>query len=79
MTELFWWQAALLFWIAVCFFRVGAATKGIAMTRRAWSEIAQAAIVVVVVFGLVTEGRGCQSLRAGSVDAGAACMGDAPC
>lgn len=79
MTELFWWQAALLFWIAVCFFRVGAATKGIAMTRRAWSEIAQAAIVVVVVFGLVTEGRGCVSLRPGSGDAHGACVGDSTC
>jgi hypothetical protein len=60
MTELFWWQAAGLFWAAVCFFRVGAITKRVVATRKVWMEIGQAALIVVVLFGLVTEGRGCR-------------------
>lgn len=62
MTELFWWQAAGLFWAAVCFFRVGAITKRIAPTRSMWREIGQAALIVVAVFALLTEGRGCRSI-----------------
>lgn len=61
MSELFLWQAAGLFWAAVCFFRVGAMTKRIEMTRQSWLEIVQAALVVVILFALLTEGRGCRS------------------
>jgi len=70
MTEVFWWQAGALFWAAVCFFRVGAMTKRITMNRRTWSEIGQAALVVVLLFGWVTEGRGCSRLGS-STDAAA--------
>lgn len=78
MTELFWWQAAAIFWASVCFFRVGAIGKGIAPTRRVWSEIAQAALIVVVLFALLTEGRGCTSVGTPSLDQ-ATCVGDAAC
>ena len=66
MTELFWWQAAGLFWAAVCFFRVGALTKRIEPTRKMWVEIGQAAVIVVALFGLLTEGAGCRSLSGSS-------------
>lgn len=62
MSDLFWLQAAGLFWAALCFFRYGAQTKGIAPNRRMWWEIAQAAVIVVLVFALLTEGRGCRGL-----------------
>ena len=63
MTELFWWQAAALYWASLCFFRVGAMTKGIQPDRKMWIEIAQAAALVVAIFALVTEGHG---VRAGT-------------
>jgi len=78
MTELFWWQSAALFWAAVCFFRVGAQGKQIPMTRATWSEIGQAAVITVAVFGLLTEGRGCASMGTSSLDP-PACVGDASC
>lgn len=71
MTELFWWQAAALFWVAVCFFRVGALTKRIEATRKMWVEIGQAALIVVLLFGLVTEGRGCKPVGSGAPDCAA--------
>lgn len=77
MTELFWWQAAALFWAAVCFFRVGALTKRIEPTRKMWVEIGQAAVIVVLLFGLVTEGRGCRSIGS-SLDM-PACTGSTDC
>jgi len=76
MNEMFWWQAAALFWASVCFFRLGAMTKRITMTRKTWWEIGQAAVIVVAVFGLLTEGRGC--VGASSLDT-AACVGEAGC
>lgn len=78
MTELFWWQAAALFWASVCLFRVGAMQKRIDMTRKTWLEIAQAALIVVAVFALLTEGSGCRSIGTSSLDP-AACVGDAGC
>lgn len=69
MNEGFWYQAAGLFWISVCFFRVGARLKHIPMTARTWWEIGQGAVIVVVLFGLVSEGRGCRSAGPESVDA----------
>lgn len=77
MTELFWWQAAGLFWAAVCFFRVGAMTKRIEPTRAVWWEICQAALIVVAVFGLLTEGRGCRGI-AGTADT-PACASPSDC
>lgn len=78
MTEMFWWQAAGLFWVALCFFRVGARANGIEVTRRVWLEIAQAALIAVTVFALLTEGRGCRSVGTSSLDT-AACVGDSSC
>jgi len=78
MSENFWWQAAALFWAAVCFFRVGAMTKGIAMNRRTWFEIGQAALIVVALFALLTEGGGCRSTGTSSLEP-ASCVGDAQC
>lgn len=78
MSELFWWQAGALFWASVCFFRVGAMANGIEVNRRAWWEIAQAAVIVVFLFGLLTEGRGCTSAGTSSLEP-AACVGDAAC
>ena len=75
MTEMFWWQAAALFWVCVCFFRVGAMTKNIVMTRNTWLEIAQAALIVVAVFALLTEGRGCRSIGGSTLDT-PACVDD---
>lgn len=68
MTELFWWQCAALFWLAVCFFRVGAMTKRIPMSRSIWIEIFQAALMVVLVFALLTDARGCRSLGATAIE-----------
>lgn len=76
MNELFWWQAGALFWGSVCFFRAGAHGKGIAMSRKTWIEIAQAACIVVAVFALLTEGRGCSSSGSGLT---ATCVGQADC
>jgi hypothetical protein len=78
MTENIYWQSAALFWAAVCFFRVGAMTKGIAMNRRTWLEIAQAAVIVVALFALITDGRGCSAAGSSSLEP-AACVGDAQC
>jgi hypothetical protein len=78
MTTFFWWQAAALFWVAVCFFRVGAMTKRITMGVSTWGEIAQAAAIVVVLFALLTDGAGCRSLGTSSLGP-PACVGDSSC
>lgn len=62
MTEIFWYQAAALFWVSVCFFRVGAMTKRIRMGWKTWSEIGQAGLVVVLLFTLLTGAQGCRSV-----------------
>jgi hypothetical protein len=77
VTELFYWQAAALFWVAVCFFRVGAIGKGIKLNRTTWSEIGQAALIVVLLFGLLTEGRGCRGTGSG-IDT-TTCVGETWC
>lgn len=58
VDETFMLQAAALFWVLVCFFRVGAMTKGLVMSRSRWIEIAQAAVIGVVLFGFLTDWRG---------------------
>lgn len=78
MAENIYWQSAALFWAAVCFFRVGAMTKGMLMNVRAWREIVQAAVIVVALFALLTEGRGCSSLGTSSLEA-PACVGEPQC
>lgn len=62
MGHIAWWQFLLLFWVAACFFAAGARSKAIALTGGVWLEVMQAAFIVVLVFGLLTEGRGCSSL-----------------
>lgn len=76
----FWWQALGLFWVAVCFFTVGARSKGIAVTWREIGGIVQLAVVTVALFGLVTEGAGCRSLGGSTLDvASAHCAVGAAC
>ena len=77
MNEIFWWQSAGLFWVAVCFFRVGAMAKAITMNLRTWLEIGQAAVIVVLLFALLTEGRGCHGTP--GTDLGALASGGAFC
>ena len=73
-----WGQFALLFWAAVCLFAAGAKGKGIAMTRKTWGEILQAAVIVVMLFAVLSEGRGCANAST-AADANGLCSGDAPC
>jgi hypothetical protein len=78
MIENIYWQSFALFWAAVCFFRVGAMSKRIPMSRSTWLEIGQSALIVVAVFALLTDGRGCSSTGTSSLEP-AACVGDAQC
>ena len=77
VSGLAWGQFALLFWAAVCLFAAGARQKKIPMTAKVWWEIVQAAFIVVVLFGLLTEGRGCASSTAGDPDI--LCVGETRC
>lgn len=79
MNDLFLWQSAILFWISVCFFRVGAHVNRVRINRRAWWEIAQAGAVVVLLFAVITSGRGCSTLGSLMPDSDAICVGDAAC
>ena len=58
VDETFLMQAAALFWVLVCFFRVGAMANGLCMSRTRWFEIAQIAAIGVFLFGLLTDWRG---------------------
>jgi len=69
LDENFIWQCAAVFWASVCFFRMGAMTKGITVGKRQWFEICQAACIVVLLFGLVSEGRGCRFYGPAEIDA----------
>jgi hypothetical protein len=71
-----WGQFALLGWVAACFFAAGGKSKGITLDRRAWLEIAQASVIVVLLFALLSEGRGCARI---TTDPAALCVGDALC
>ncbi len=77
MSDWPWWQFALLGWLSVCFFAFGARSKGIALNRRTWFEIAQAALIVVILFALVSDGRGCS--RGPTLDPELICPGDPQC
>ncbi len=79
MYQYEWAQFALLFWVAICFFAAGARSKGIPLTRSAWWEIAQAAAIVVLLFALLSEGRGCSSTGGGTIDVDAFCVGEPRC
>lgn len=69
MIEAIAWQSAILFWVALCVFRVGAMQKNITMGWRQWAEMAQAALIVVLLFWFMSDGRGC-SLYGGGLDVG---------
>jgi hypothetical protein len=58
VNETFLIQAVALYWALICFFRMGAMTKGLSMGRTRWLEIAQAAAMGVLLFWLLTDGRG---------------------
>ena len=73
-----WGQFGLLFWLAACLFASGARAKSIPMGWRTWAEIFQAAGIVVILFALMSEGRGCSSVGPGH-DADLLCVGDANC
>jgi hypothetical protein len=59
MVDWAWGQLALAAWAAACLFAAGARQKGIPFTGRTVWEIAQATLIVVALFALMTEGRGC--------------------
>jgi hypothetical protein len=72
-----WGQFGLVAWAALCLFASGARQKEIPFTGKTLWEIAQATVIVVTLFGLLTEGRGCSS---GSTAANSICAtGDAGC
>ena len=78
MTEDFWVQAAILLFAAVCFFHYGAGTKSIPITWRTRWEITQTALIVVALFALVSEGRGCTRGHT-TVEIDCAAAADADC
>lgn len=71
MVDWAWGQFALVGWAAACLFAAGARAKGIQLTRRTVSEIAQAVVIVVFLFALLTDGSGCSSA---STTADTACL-----
>jgi len=77
MSEWAWGQFALVGWGAVCLFAAGARAKRIPFTWRTGLEIAQAAAIVVLLFALLSEGRGCS--RPSASDADALCVGEPNC
>lgn len=77
MSDGFLLQSAALFWLAFCFFHAGARVNGIPMTRKTWLEIAQTAAIVVVLFALLTDLRGCTGTS--SLDIEFDCVGETWC
>ena len=59
MVNWAWGQFALVAWAAACLFLAGARAKRLPMTGKTIWEIAQATVIAVALFGLLTEGRGC--------------------
>jgi len=66
-----WGQFALMAWAAACVFAAGARQKGISLTWHTAFEIAQATVIVVILFGLLTDGAGCSNA---STTADTACL-----
>jgi hypothetical protein len=73
MNEWAWYQFALLGWAAAALFAEGARQKKIALNLKAWAEIAMATVIVVLLFALLSDGRGCS--RPSSFDGD--CVGEA--
>ncbi len=59
MNEWAWYQFALLGWAAAALFAEGARQKKIAFNLKTWAEIAMATVIVVLLFALLSDGRGC--------------------
>lgn len=59
MGDVAWYQFALVGGASACFFAIGARSKDIPLNRRTWFEIAQGVAIVVLLFALLSEGRGC--------------------
>lgn len=76
INDLAWAQFALVGWGAACLFAAGARGKGIKLSRRTWFEIAQATGIVMLLFALLSEGRGCS--RASTLGADM-CVGEPQC
>ena len=77
VSDLAWGQFAMLGWCAACLFAAGARSKGMPMGRRTWLEIAQATAIVVLLFALLSDGRGCS--QASTLGADALCVGEPQC
>lgn len=73
MNEWAWGQFALLGWAAAALFAEGARQKNAAFNLKTCAEIAMATIIVVLLFALLSEGRGCSRAS----DSG--CVGEATC
>lgn len=77
MVNWAWGQFALVGWAAVCLFAAGARAKGYPLTTRTILEIVQAAVIAVLLFGLLTEGRGCTNATTATdtacLDGGSGC------
>ena len=56
--------AVITFFCAAAFFTVGAACNKVPASWRTVREIAEASLIVVVIVGLATGGRGCSMLHA---------------
>lgn len=52
-------ECLVLAWAAACVFALGARQRGIKLDRRTVLEIVQAVVIVVGLFVLLTDGRGC--------------------
>ncbi|MHB1201349.1 MAG: hypothetical protein ACYCZ6_17725 [Polaromonas sp.] len=59
MDDWAWGQFALVGLAAAGFFAAGAREKYVALNIKTWFEIAQAVVIVVLLFILLSEGRGC--------------------
>lgn len=77
-NDLAWGQFALLAWAAACLFEHGARAKSIPLNTKTWFEIAGAVLIVVLLFALLTEGRGC-SRPSAPLDDALLCIGGDPC
>lgn len=72
-----WGQFALVGAGAACVFAIGARGKGIAFNKQTAFEIAQAVVIVVLLFALLSDGRGCS--RSSTLDPDALCVGEPQC
>lgn len=59
MTEQLLFQSAVVAWVSVAVFAAGARGRGAPWSRKTIVEIAQAAAIVVLLFAVLTDFRGC--------------------